>query len=829
MKKKLHIENVSGGAKISHSRSYGALKNLIFAGGGLVKRNGHKTVAKISSSDGVPLRINGIFDYVYIKNGESCACKIVHAGSHIFKLDAEFNFICELELIGEIIIKDERSRGFLRNGVLYIIGAGDILICDGESVKSAYFLDGSFVPITSRKITDRRSGMKCEAYQSPNLLNPRRKNMMIGSGTHKILNESNVFLLDSEIAYGKPFTIDVKIRTKTSEESDNDHTTSYIGINGAGEEVSTVVNLRYARENVDETVRFFLIEPMRNDRGEEIRIKIGDKIHDYTTVPFGVRIRNRRELCLGFDVCAPYPNEENIVIEYESRQNHKELLYDVDFGALASYKGGEELLVFTRGGNELYYSDPVEGFSYLPLDNKLKLGGQDKITSAIQLWDGVVGVFKENGFFRVRFGENGHEVVSSLDSLGAFSLYSTSVLGSDCLFLNSQGIFGVDDYKSSMRDLCLLSSRSFDIDNALLRYSRDEKREAVSIAHRGKYYLFIGNECFVGVCKSSSGREYDWYPWYGFGARVVCTLDGELYFGKENGEIRKMHSGYQDITVHEYSSETLSLILDNEGEATRFITDKTELEYDTTAKLGEHLLYIGKAKEHQDSISFVSGAPTYKDGSVKLFYGDTLILRRDGDEREKTVLCAMDKSVYFEHGLAAAISESTSYDYESEDDGDEWEVYQKKTAEFYEAELENGAIYLKKGGEAVKIHGASYILLEEKRKIQAEYKTAPLSIGTQDKNATLTKLYLNVYSGTEGEIDVEISTHTASYAKKITSAPAVDFERLDFNRMDFGFGLDKHLGVPFFVRGFDYLDVKITTDDEKPVYIGFLMLEYYKK
>ena len=73
---------------------------------------------------------------------------------------------------------------------------------------------------------------------------------------------------------------------------------------------------------------------------------------------------------------------------------------------------------------------------------------------------------------------------------------------------------------------------------------------------------------------------------------------------------------------------------------------------------------------------------------------------------------------------------------------------------------------------------------------------------------------------------MEISTRSAKYSKKTVSAPALDFDALDFNRLDMTYGLDKHLAIPFFVRGFDYLDVKISANDEKPIYIGFLMLEY---
>lgn len=819
MKKKLHIENISGGAKIFEGKSYGALKNLMPASEGIVKRKGHKSVATVKDEDGVPLRINGIFNCGYTENGKTNECKIVHAGSCLFKLDAQFNYIGELVPDSGITIKDERSRGFYRDGLLYIIGAGDILVCDGETVRSAYSMDNAYIPTTSKMITDRQSGMKCEAYQSPNILTPRRINKLMGTSTHKKMNLPNIFVLDSAVTYKKPFVINVKIRTKLTEDEDNDYTTSYVGINEAGEEVSTIVNLRYARTNIDDNVIFFLNEPMRNDRGEKIKIKIGEKIYDYDTVPFGVRFLTEREICFGFDVDAPYPNEENITIEYESAEDDYELIKNAQIGTLCTHASGGDMLVFTNG-NELYYSDPESGFSYIPRKNIIRIGSMsEKITSIAQLWDSLIGVYKESSFYRVKFEGDGYEVSASGDSLGAFSLYSTSICGSDCLALNNQGVYGVDDYKSSIRDACLLSSRSLDIDSALSKYGRDEKREAASIVMGGKYYLFIGNECYVGVPKSNNKKEYDWYPWYGFGARVAYAFDGELFFGTSNGEIRKMHEGYEDLCEREYSKETLSLIVDNEGEKTRIITDLEGLEGKTCAKLGEHRLYIGRAKEINGGISFYEGAPTYPDGSVKLFYGDILQLEAGEAVSEKTVLGVLDDKVYFD-------GEDTE-EYAGLGGEAEYAVYLKKQSSVYEAEWQDGAIYLKIGGDVVKIDGFSSLLLETKLPIACEYKTAPLPIGTHEKNATVTKLYLNVYSGTQGEINAEISTRSAKYSRKIVTAPSLDFDALDFNRLDMTYGLDAHLTVPFFVRGFDYLDVKLSSNDEKPIYIGFLMLEYY--
>ena len=826
MKKKLHIEKISGGAKIFKERSYGALKNLIPAAEGLVKRNGHKTITRLTDKNGKNLRINGIYSYSYTKNGETYDCRIVHAGACFIKLDKDFKYIGELEIAQGVTIKDQRSRAFLRNELLYIIGAGDILICDGETIKSAYNSSDTYIPTTAKMITDRKAGMRCEAHQSPNMLNPRRKNKLIGGSTHKKLNEPNLFVLDGEIDFKKPIIIDVKIRTKTSEDADNDYTTSYIGINEAGEEVSTVVNLRYVRDSVDDSVIFFLIEPMRNERGEKIKIKIGEKVYDYDTVPFGVRLRGHREISFGFDVDAPYPNEENITVEYESVDEYRNELYDVEMGALATHEGGKEILLLTRGENEILYSDPVYGFSYLPRENKITLGGSDKITSLVQLWDNLIGVFKENSFYRVRFGDDTYEALSSADSLGAYSANAVSICGSDCLVLSGQGVFGVDDYKSSARQVCLLSPRSLDIDFALSEYTREDKKDAFSIVHSGKYYLFIGEDCYVGVPKSSGKSEYDWYPWYGFGARVSYSFDGELYFGTSNGEIRKMHSGYQDITINEYSTETLSLIIDNEGEKTRLVTDKASLENDTIAKIEAHLLYIGNAKISSGALLFRQGSPCYPDGSAKLFFGDTLILKGKAETTEGVVIGVAGNIAYLD-GEMRDITAYTELDEGSANMEEYYDVYLKKQSGIYEAKWENGAIFLKTGGEVVKIEDFSSVVLETRVKIPSEYKTSPLSIGTHTKNATLTRLYLNVYSGTEGKIETEISTRAARYKKEITTAPPLDFEGVDFNRLDMTYGLDAHLAIPYFVRGFDYLDVKISANDEKPVYIGFLMLEYY--
>jgi hypothetical protein len=111
-----------------------------------------------------------------------------------------------------------------------------------------------------------------------------------------------------------------------------------------------------------------------------------------------------------------------------------------------------------------------------------------------------------------------------------------------------------------------------------------------------------------------------------------------------------MHSGYSDITLREYSTDTLSLIVDNESEKTRLITDKTSLEDNTVIRVGTHRLYIGKARKSNGAIVFFDGSPTYPGGSVKLFYGDTLILENGRETTEKTVLGVLGNRVLFEGG-----------------------------------------------------------------------------------------------------------------------------------------------------------------------------------
>ena len=274
---KIHNEKLNSGISSVAGSPRGAIKNLILKNEGAYKRQGHMPLVTLTDEELSPLKINGIFDFAYLDEEKSQACKIVHAKNRLFRLNEDFSALLEIPL-GNFSIRDEKTKGFVNDGKLFIIGGGDILIYDGTKIYSAYKSEGAYIPTTTVGITDQYNGMQGEVKESYNLLTPRRKNTFIGSNARREKGTACKFLLDEKIKYGTKIILEVKIRTSVSESELDEATTSYIGIDKNGNEVSRIVTLRYERENISPDDTMLLIEPPRDEAGNEIKIKIGDKI-----------------------------------------------------------------------------------------------------------------------------------------------------------------------------------------------------------------------------------------------------------------------------------------------------------------------------------------------------------------------------------------------------------------------------------------------------------------------------------------------------------------------------------------------------------------------
>ncbi len=823
-KLKLHKEKLNEGLGYKNGRLFGATKNLIIDKDTARKRHGHKALTRLFDESLTPLKINGIFDYAYERDGSPIKCKIVHAGTNLYQLSDDFKDPQKIPLDTGITLKDQKSKAFISNELLFIIGAGDVLIYDGTLVKSAYKSPLSYIPTTSVGITDHRHEMKRTPNEGSNLFNPRRKNTMLGSGTKKDTDKPSIFLLDEKIAYGTRVIIEAKIRTTTSDSEPDESTTSYIGINEAGEEVSRVVTLRFERDNVTEADGMFLLEPVRDENGEIIKIKIGDKIHDYMTMPFGFRIKNNNELVLSFETNPPVVGKDNIMVEYEADIDYGEIIKSAELGARTNGAKGGEVLLLSFGENEVYFSDEKRGFFYLPSTNKITLGADgEKITSLIQLWDNVFGAFKENSFFRIKLNnssQGGFEIYSSLDTVGAYSIYSSSLCDYDCLVFNKRGIFGVSDYKSSASTVSALLCRSNDINEILSAYSEEQKREALSIFINGYFYLFIGDDIFLTSTKQRRGGaldyEYSWCRLTGIGASALAQIDGELYFGTKDGEIRTFFDGYYDLKEVKLTTDNLGLLINNEGEFSALTLDKTELDSleNSFVRIGKHKRKITRCAIYKNGEIIMEDSFFDQNGAPAIFDGDTIAAKGAHASCTTKIITTSpsQKSLKTEASLPFFENESI-------------EIWLELESFDYTLSKEELGYSLSLGTGKVMVNDdLCEITVLWHLPIACSYETSPILLS--DKKAIISRAILELPQDSLGELNVEIKTSKASYKRQIALAEAIDFGKLSFNSLSFDKDFEKRISVPLFIRGADYLKVKLSSSTKHPLTLDGIAIEY---
>lgn len=814
-----------GGTSQNEKNGISYVKNMINEGSINVKRRGHINVAKITDIDLKPLKINGIYSYSQIENGEGQEYKIVHAKNKLFKCKNDFSSYEEIE--SSSLINDSKSQALPVGNSLFIVGCGELLLYDGVELKSAYGDKKAYIPTTAFGITDITQPDKRVVGEEQNLLTPRRINRL--RGTQKA---PSVFLLDSNVRYGTKLILEVKIRTVTSsQEEEYQNATSYIGIDKDGNEVSTIATIRYEVSSVSDGSSFFVTEPIKDIDGNEISIKRGDKTYLYNQLPFGVSIKNHKEVHLSFETTPPFEDEDNITVEYEStNEDTGDKLSNATHLALSNSDNGKAIFVACFGDNKLYFSDKDKGIYHMPQGNEISLGSESEpITAVIRLSDNMIGVFKKNSFYRVRFtssNENGYEVFFSTDQVGAINQGSACVVNNECLVFNERGIYSASDYRSGENAFSLLKECSPDIRAYLSHHTKEEIKNALAISVDKKHYLFIGENVYITdtdsrVRKSTaSNYSYELWVWDFMTVTSVYADGDDIYFGLENGEIRKFSDKYYDTDLVYYKTDENSLLLKQEENATGFVLGGL---YEGRGKmikitLSDHEVLITREAEYKNGELCLADGFLYKDGTPKIYDGMTITLYdKYGTQISSGTVAStniVNRSVTIDHPLT---------------EGEVYVAYLKEDDSFeYDIESTTSCKYLLRNGERITIRTQEPLTLTQHRRenVVCEYKTIPLCFDKPTTKKTLKNVYLKIPKWSKGKINLELETKRGKLKREINLGNPIDFDSLDFDSISFNSELDIIVRVKAFMRGFEYLTLKITSSDGKQFGLDTIYFEY---
>ena len=186
------------------------MKNIINKNGVNMKRNGWRQVLGF----GDDIMINGIFQYRAKDNREWL---VVHAGADFYKV-MKGSFVKEKISVSDgIAVRARRSEGFLRDGRLYIVGAGDYLVYgswdDGKTFEIRRVEDDedTYIPTTTININcmDESADDVQGTLDEPNLLCSKRINRLVGAELASG-EKSKSWQLDSLIEANTEVTVKVE-------------------------------------------------------------------------------------------------------------------------------------------------------------------------------------------------------------------------------------------------------------------------------------------------------------------------------------------------------------------------------------------------------------------------------------------------------------------------------------------------------------------------------------------------------------------------------------------------------------------------------------------
>ena len=254
---------------------------------------------------------------------------------------------------------------------------------------------------------------------------------------------------------------------------------------------------------------------------------------------------------------------------------HRDRIVGCAFGTVFGVGGASDRL-FLSGNpimkNADFFSE-IDDFTYFPEGNVSHVGSDAvPIVGYSRLSDGVLAIFKQKSdvgdatiYYRKGTYKEYFDDLGNLDHIDAvFSVVAGNVgespisrftikdFGGDKLFLSENGVFGIVLSENIVSGERYFRERSRRI-NARLCGEKDLSK-ATAIIYKNKYYLAVNGHCYVadaryrnaGGDNMDSAWGYEWWYLTGVPAAVFAEIDGELWFGTDDGMLCRFDDGYSD-------------------------------------------------------------------------------------------------------------------------------------------------------------------------------------------------------------------------------------------------------------------------------------------
>lgn len=822
--------------------------NFINKDGITQKRAGWAQQCRIQR-DGVPQRINGIFDYVDGAHREV----LVHAGCRLYRMEADedgrYRTVDVTEsgtyapaAVDATRLRDVRSQAFLRGGRLYWIGAGDYLVYGswdgGQSfeLRRVYDNEDTYIPKTTINIGHSGEDIR-GTLDNVNYMTGWRRNGLTGpSESNKTIVVSTVempytdvdYILDASIDEGTQVVIEVmamwgEVITVKSNVNDKYPERFYVC---TGEAVSTA-SVGEIKDREAGIIRLTDIEYLY---GEEIERKFfhGNGQEDNITVTF-----------------------------YHREEGYEERVARCGFGILFGTSGNTDRL-FLSGNPDFknvdFYS-AMDDYTYFEDVNTVTMGSDSyAVIGYARLSDNTLAIFKEKSqseasiFYRTGYYKEFYNGDGSLDeAMGIFpttagnvgetviSRHACADFGGDSLILSENGVFGIVLSQNVATAARFTRERSIAI-NARLRAESD-LASAVAAVYKGRYYLAVNGHCYVAdaryrydVQEALDGAyQYEWWYLEGIPARVFSELDGALWFGDADGRLCCFDEQFSDRVFTDLpEGATMFDDVNNcivYGEGVASIADGDRIRFYTEglyalvaanfdAVEGERIktdentilhLYDG-AEVFADGVGLAAGVPYVIDG---VDVGDCTfrLLGADGE-------VAVPTSAGFR--LCRRIS------------GGEYFVV------LHDEERRSFCLSDEMGGAAIDLvlyNGATAILptarVTRARAVKAEWVSAISDLGSAEYTKRLTGMTVVVESGTSGVLKFGYESRFGPSLDAVYGVKdGFSFDDFSFINFTFDAAFARSYSVRLMERGVNFVSMRLTSDNDRPCAINRMAIQY---
>lgn len=465
------------------------------------------------------------------------------------------------------------------------------------------------------------------------------------------------------------------------------------------------------------------------------------------------------------------------------------------FGCIFGTTGNSNRL-FLSGNpafpNVEFWSDS-EDYGYFPDLNYNTVGTDiSKIVGYARLSDEVLAVFKEksgqeptvyykSGDYRQSYDDRGNLVYA----VTTFPTYAGNTgetiisrrasvnLEDDALILSENGVFGIVMRENVNTEERYMTERSRLI-NKELTASRELLKRATAAVYKGRYYLSLGDgRVFVADSRYKCSLEgdrgsynYEWFLFDGIPAVSFGEIDGELYFGTEDGRICMFDGESCDRLYHKFKA--------NAGYFLNPATDGAWM-YNNSEKDGIYRL-IKPGYKIKINVSYTSDStPAY---DVRGYIHNK-----------------------FTDGEGSSFFNVTNFS-----DGTDDEIITD---------------FLKEKAEKYTI---SSITIEEKREIEAIWRSGITALGSIREAKSLLSMTVSVSASNGGVLKFGYKTKYGSDERDAKGIQHFDLEDLDFTRFSFDNDFQSSYTVRCYERNFNYIQFAFSSPKGKATVNDFTVI-----